>query len=388
MDSITPTITANLANRFYSVASGYAGLGPKRARTGGSGRTRSRTVTRRRLDGPSGGGVQWTRSRLRTGRLKRGYPLVKRLASVNGEKLVYRLRAVKNFDNHGYIYANKTTNSGARQYPIYAILLNGKNCGSLDINPFRQLFAIANDVSSDDGRFGWFGRPTLDPTGSPVLRQYGVEFGSDATDEDKMLWRSTSIKMNLWGAKSKPVRWTVEVVRCTDHRVSPFVRKSVSPFATTGELVNMEAQQNLEAMMKQYYFNPISTINWHQNRHFKVLKRFDMVIQPVETTDGDQDPKCHQLNWVTKWDRVLDYSDQNVAGGSVIFNDDEKNYEQVKEVNNVLSGDSHVPKGTGAVFLMIRASDFSDWAEEGPAFNTGVHGSFDFDIRTSYVKSV
>jgi len=386
-DSVTPTITANLASRFQSAAAGYSGLGPKRARTGGSGRTRSRTVTRRRLDRPSGGGVQWTRSRLSTGRLKRGYPLVSRLASVNGEKLVYRLRTVKNFDNDGYQKAHKTGGAGIRYYPFYAILLNGKNCGESDIYPFRRLFSIGDDLSANDGRLGWHGLQTQDYNGNATLRRYGVEFGADSGQQDKMLWRSTSIKMNLWGAKQKPVRWTVEVVRVTDHRVSPFARKFVSAVPNSGELVNAEAQQNLEAMMKQYYFNPIATINWHQNRHFKVLKRFDMVIQPVESTDGDQDPKCHQLNWVTKWDRVLDFSDQNVAGDSAVFNDDEKNFEQVQEVNNVLSGDSHAPKGTGAVFLMIRASDFSAWADAGPLFSSNVHGSFDFDIRTSYVKN-
>lgn len=384
MDSITPSITADLAYRFASA-------GSKRARAGVSGRTRSRTqtrtVTRRRLDLPSGGGgVQWTRSRLSTGRLKRGYPLVRRLATVNGEKLVYRLRAVKNFDNSGYIWANKTTNALARQYPFYAILLNGKNCGGSNIFPFRQLYALTDNMSTDDGRLGWFGRPTMELNGALTLNRYGVEFGTDASDQEKMLWRSTTIKMNLWGAKSKPVRWTVEVVRCTDHRVSPFYRKIASSFAT-GETVSMEAQQNLEAMMKQYYFNPIATVNWHQNRHFKVLKRFDMVIQPVESTDGDQDPKCHQLNWVTKWDRVLDFTDNNANGLNVAFNDDERNFEQVQEVNSEIDGDSHVPKGNGAVFLMVRASDFSDWAETGPVFSSSLHGSFDFDIRTTYVKN-
>ena len=387
MDSITPTITANLASRFRSAASGYSGLGPKRARTGGSGRTRSRIVRRRRLDRPSGGGVQWTRSRLSTGRLKRGYPLVSRLASVNGEKLVYRLRSVKNFDNSGSQNAWKSAGTGVRYYPFFAILLNGKNCGNTDIHPFRQLYAIADDLSSNEGRLGWYGRPTQNSSGSSTVRQYGVEFGADTGQQDKMLWRSTTIKMNLWGAKSKPVRWTVEIVRATDHRVSPFARKVVSSGPNSGELVNAEAQQNLEAMMKQYYFNPIATINWHHNKHFKVLKRFDMVIQPVESTDGDQDPKCHQLNWVTKWDRVLDFTDQNVSGDSLVFNDDEKNFETAKEVNNVITGDSHAPKGTGAVFLMIRASDFSDWVETGPAFSNSLHGSFDFDIRTSYVKN-
>lgn len=383
MDSVTPTITANLANRFQSA---YSGLGPKRARTGGSGRTRTRSVTRRRLDRPSGGGVQWTRSRLRTGRLKSGYPLVSRLASVNGEKLVYRLRSVKNFDNEGSVKAGKISAAGVRQYPFFAILLNGKNCSGYPIFPFRQLFAEANDLSSEDGRLGWYGRATQDINGNSTLSRYGIEFGNDGY-VDKMLWRSTTIKMNLWGAKSKPVRWTVEIVRATDHRVSPFVRKLVSSVPNSGELVNIEAQQNLEALMKQYYFNPISTINWHQNKHFKVLKRFDMVIQPVESTDGDQDPKCHQLNWVTKWDRVLDFTDQNFTGNSEGYNKNEKNFEQAQEVNNMMNADSHAPKGTGAVFLLIRASDFSDWVADGPAFNNSVHGSFDFDIRTSYVKS-
>jgi len=387
MDSVHPAFTSDLSSRF-SAASRYAGLGPKRARSSASGSGRTRTVTRRRLDVPSGGGVQWTRSRLRTGRLRRGYPLVSRLAAVNGDKLVYRLRSVKNFDNNGSIGAYKfTTVSGFRNYPFFAILLNGKNCGNLDIHPFRQLFSVAQDASSNDGRLGWYGRPTQDINGNYLLRRYGVEYGLD-TDPDKMLWRSTTIKMNLWGARTKPVRWTVEIVRVTDHRVSPFVRKLVDSIPISGDLVNTEAQQNLEAMMKQYYFNPISTINWHHNKHFKVLKRFDMVIQPVETTDGDQDPKCHQLNWVTKWDRVLDFSDQTIAQQVDRFNTNEKNYEQAQEDNISLSAESHTPKGTSAVFLMIRASDFSDWQEGETNFDRGVHGSFDFDIRTSYVKSV
>lgn len=366
--------------------------GRKRASSGQSVQSTKRV---RREAGQDQHGLQWYRGRMRTGRPKRGMALVQRLTKVNGEKLVYRLRCVKSFYGNGDITCDKFTDSANnyRSYPMFAILLNGKNCGGLATYPFRQLYAWSANAAGTggDGRLGWRGRTTMNEAGSKPLSDYAVEFGEDDGRQDKMLWRYSNIKMNLWGAKYKPVRWTIEVCRVTDHRVSPFLVKAPGSAPSLGNTMNPEAQQNYEELIKHYYFNPISTINWHNTNHIKVLKRFDKVINPIETTDGDNDPKVFQLNWHTTWDRVCDYTDQNVSAAAdpappTNYQPNEVNFEDAGERINELSSDSFTPKGTSAVFLLIRCSDFSSF-ERPSGFSNNIHGSFDFDIRTGYVKN-
>lgn len=387
--------TKYLRNRAASVTTRVMSRLTGRKRSS-SGQSRQSTKRVRREPVQDSHGLQWFRSRMRTGRPKRGMALVQRLSKVNGEKLVYRLRCVKGFDNNGYVFGDKWADpvNNYRIYPFFAVLLNGKNCGGSAIYPFRQLYAWTATAlgTAGDGRLGWRGRTTLNEAGSESRTDYNVEFGKDDGTQDKMLWRYSNIKMNLWGAKNKPVRWTVEVCRVTDHRVSPFLIKAPGAAPSLGNTCNPEAQQNYEELMKQYYFNPISTINWHNTNHIKVLKRFDKVINPIETTDGDQDPKVHQLNWHTTWDRVVDYSDQNLTAAAdpqppSNYQPNELNYEDAGERANEISSDSHTPKGTSAVFLLIRCSDFTPHTTEGPGFGSDKHGSFDFDIRSGYVKN-
>lgn len=331
---------------------------------------RTKRVKRSRNAKGSGEGVQWTRSYMKTGSKKRGYELVKSIAYANAELITLRKRLVKNFDDNGYVFMNRRAGApGETIYPVFAIALNDNSYGQAGSWPCRQMY-----VDDATGRLGWFGVPNLAASGV-ALSHSDLEKGQ-STPSDKLLWRNSSIKMNLWGARQKPVRWTVQIVRAIDHRVSPFVPgvlAGVSSFQ-----MNTEAQQCWEEMIKQYLFNPISSLNWHNGKHLKFLKTFDMTIQPVDTTDGDQDPKVHQLTWNTNWDRMLHYTDVMTDGAT--FNNAKTNFEGVVEVNDNLDNFSVYPKNNQTVFLLVRASCFSPSAE----FDNDLHGSFDFDVHTNF----
>jgi len=351
-------------------------------------RTGSRTGTRRvkQKMSSSAGGVQWTRSKLRTGRKK---PLMARLKQNLGtstQPLVYRLRKVKNFDNHGALPMDKYQTPEQVFYPWYVMSLNSCNRVNAQTNPVRQLSQFK--TGTNEGRMQWNAVAHMNASGSPLTTQYDVLKGfreGFSNHVENALWQHSNIKMNLWGAKNKPVRYTVEILTVTDHKLSPFN-------LSAGSMLGTEPQQELESMMKQYYFNPISVINWGGSKHIKVLKRFDIVIQPVESTDGDQDPKCHQLTWDTTWDRVVNYKDVMAAfsdGGAapfVVLNRDEA-INTVSEANENLASLSCHPSGTGIVFLSVRASEFSEPVLPGFApipFNNSIHGSIDFDIKNYF----
>lgn len=351
----------------------------KRTRTATRSRTRN---VRRKFSAPNTGGVQWTRSKMSTGRKKSIMSQLKMNLKTSTEPVVYRVRNVKNFDNNGAYLMHKNWNATEVVYPWMVIALNSVNRPNGGPFPVRQLRQWRD--GSNDGRLSWQSVAHINANNTPLTEFLDVEKGFEYNQgnlKDTLLWKHSNIKLNLWGARFKPVRYTVEIMTVTDHKLSPF---NLIP----GTFVGAEPQQELETMMKQYYFNPISTVNWHGSKHIKVLKRFDIIINPVESTDGDQDPKCHQLNWSTTWDRVVNYkdvmqqwNDANVAGA--LRNPDE-GINTAFEVNEQIQSASCFPTATGIVFLSIRASDFREVIGPGPAFTNDNAGSFDVDVRNYF----
>lgn len=317
-----------------------------------------------------------------TGRKKSVMSQLKMNLKTSTEPVVYRIRNVKNFDNNGAYFMDKNWTEGDVVYPWVVMSLNSINRPTGGPFPVRRLAQIR--TGANEGRLRWDALAHLNANGTPLIEYMDTEKGfgwNNGNTKDSLLWKHSNIKLNLWGARFKPIRYTVEIMTVTDHKLSPF---QLAP----GTLLGTEPQQELETMMKQYYFNPISTINWHGSKHIKVLKRFDIIINPIETSDGDQDPKCHQLNWSTTWDRVVSYkdvmqqwNDSNFAAG--LRNPDEGINSAVEVNEGIQSGTCH-PTGSGIVFLSVRASDFRSITGPNEPFSNQFSGSMDVDIRNYF----
>lgn len=320
-------------------------------------------------------GVSWTNSYIKTGRKKRGYSMVKSLAWTGCDSITLRKRGVKNFTDSGYVpmYKGKLTVGGEYYYPLYAICLNDQSFGFPSSYPVRTLGQHAAG-----GSFFWMGKNTMANDGSNITYS-DLEKGklSPAT---RLIWRNTQIKMNLWGSKNRPVRFTVQICSMKDPRHCPFNRQYLASGKTT---LSEESQQVWEETLKQYTFNPISKIDWHNGSDLKVHKSFDITIQPTETIDNDTSPKVHSLTWNTTWDKTLKF--QRLMTTST---DEEGNmpaaFNEVGEKNENLDTMCPFPDEKTVVFLLVRCSDFGDVVELN-GFDNAIHGSFDYDIRTTHL---
>lgn len=320
-------------------------------------------------------GVSWTRSYIKSGRKKGGYSMVKSLAWTGCESITLRKRGVKNFNDSGLVpmFKGKFTLGGETYYPLYAICLNDQSFGFPNAYPVRTLGQYNNG-----GGFFWLGKQTQANDGSGITYS-DLEKGklSPAT---RLIWRNTQIKLNLWGSKNRPIRFTVQVVSMKDPRHSPFNRQYLSPAAQ----LSAESQQVWEETLKQYTFNPISRIDWHNGNDMKVYKSFDITIQPTESIDHDTSPKVHSLTWNTTWDKTLKF-ERLMTTGTDIENNPVSAFNEVGEVNENLDTRCPYPDDKSVVFLLIRATDYGDPVELSGGFDNAVHGSFDYDIRTTHL---
>lgn len=321
-------------------------------------------------------GTQWEQSRLRTGRLPKLMTRIRQQNSMQTAPLTTRLRSVKSFNDHGSILCHRNSLFGqlgniTMQFPTYFMLLNGQNNGQNNF-PLRALSAFRS--GGLDGSFLTQGIQTMTSNGSSTINMYDHEQGpvpSSWNPLRQMYWTGSNIKMNLWGARTKPVKFTIQVCGIKDHRVSPFANSVNNQWP-------IERQQAFEPLIKQYYFNPISTLEWKGSKHIKILKTFDHIINPPQTVDGDADPVCHQLNWNMKWGRTVTFTDETMTGGGLVRQPDDINFTSVNEVNWGTQAVSFTPNAQSVVFLMIRVSEFTDQTD---TFSNLTHGSFDFDVR-------
>lgn len=335
-------------------------------------------------------GSQWTRSSMRTGRFKRGRRLDRVKTKISGQRIVTRFRRLKNFDNFGALKGSRyVLADGYHRLPVWCFLLNGQNNGDTNYYPFRRLCVKESTGGGvNDGQLTWAGVNNILSTGSqsPQYETLNHNSGGLFVQEDRALWRASDIKLNLWGAKNKAIRYSVQICKVTDHRVSPFNHPiTVQTEDAPSGAVNAEAQQTWEEMVKHYCYNPISTLNWFATKRIKVLKSFETIIQPNSTTDGDADPHCHTLRWNTKWDRVVNYTDLMAnSSGQVAQLDDANLYSEVEQ-NRSISTRRFTPSGTEPVFLLVRMSNYTGAPSiGGEGFDEGLHGSFDVDIRSSF----
>lgn len=335
----------------------------------------SRPAKRQRVDTTAAGG-QWYRRYKKTGRAAM---TISKMVNMSKHNITTCSRCVKSFDNNGFVLADRfIAAGGVTLLPVYALALNGNLGDSFQFGHFRRLcINNANNASGLDGSLFW--RDLEMQNNAGVSSYTGVPYlykgnSTDHVPKESLIFRGTDIKMNLWGARQKAIRFTVQLCTLKDHRSSPFsVPENVQ--------IVSNAQQCYEEMIKQYTFNPISQINWSNTKDIKILRTFDEVIQPVESTDGDQDGKCLTLVWKNMFDRVTRYTDTMTSEFGARRQLDESAFLTAAEQNVGAQATARFPNSTGVLFLLIRVSCFGS---SSVGFDPNVDGSFDFDVKHNY----
>lgn len=330
----------------------------------------TRTGLKRRRKQPKSDLLQWQRTTKVTGRRPSSAVIRKQLVNAGREAIIYGFKHLKSFDDNGavHIFSYSDAATGTQFLPCHMYLLNGRNYRD-------QLFPPGKSIrySTTTGLMSTSVIPGVDGNGgynNYLQLRYSSAEGSG--DERKMYHEWTKVKMNLWGAKNKTVRFTVQLCSISSDRYNIF-----NPITD----VTTELQQNLSEMMKHYTFNPIDKINWRSYKGFKVLRTFDTFIAPNNTDDGDADPQVKTLEWFVKRYRVTRFDTRSDQAVGLTVNNpvDFKTVTDVTE--NISSPSGTVPRDRDCLFLLVRASDFTPSTS---TFNSAVHASYDIDFETRW----
>lgn len=347
-------------------------------------------VKRRRVDNVSGS-YQFTRAKRTTGRFKSVSMLNRTLMAAGKEHVMYGWRAMKIFDNNGSLHLERNlvtllpVSRNAAQMPVYVMSLNGVNRTTETHWPMYRLHAWAE--GPDDGKLFFNSVAGDSPNGAtadPALTYMfdGTSASSNRFDGQRAVLRYIDLQMNLWGATAKSTRFTIQVIKVHDEECDPWKLKTTFNAGVTSrytDVLSPVGQQAWQELVKQYTFNPLAKIDYLQSKKIRVLKTYDVVVQPNSSTDGDADPSCRTLKWFMKWDRLVRF-DEHVSTLNPIVDDlTYLNNDMRMELGTVPTGIT--PPTKGHLMLLIRATNYKS---AYGSFSNGNDGSFDIDYKAKW----
>lgn len=333
----------------------------------------TRTI-RKKKEGVENGYPQWTMVQQRSGRKLPVGALNRRLLSTIREPLIFGFRNMKAFDDYGAIQMNCNATYGTQ--PLACLLLNGINRTNR-CEPFRKL--TFKDATK---QWQWSVQPGLDEQGlgttelQTITGPWATTGNTAANVGRSAFLEYVQLKMNLWGAKSKAVRWSVQIIQPLSDEVNPYHWAANSGMGTVGA-------QAWEEMIKQYTYNPIARIDHNKCKAFKVVKSFSCIIEPTSTTESDADPHVKTLNWFLRVNKVCHFDNATVTSdGTFQIQSTAELKNNVDTAHKSTGAFSVVPRDRESLILLVRCSDYN---ASTTAFDSNIHGSFDIDVRTKYV---
>ena len=331
---------------------------------------------------------QHERIHINGGRKKRS---VMRIVRSNLIRMDYTFKGLKDFAERGFYWMRQkpiTEEVGSAVYqPCYMLALNGCNQealstgGSSEFHNFTR--PLREYARAESGQ--WESRIVNghDDTGLPL--PYLEVATDDMRDVDSsngamgprgyLNW--TLVKLNLWGSKNKQTTFYVDICSVNDPDANPFRYAA-------GTWYPVEFNQHMDEIMRPLTVNPISTANNLTRSPWRVLKRVKVSIDPISTTEGDQDPHCKTLKLFNRWGRNVDFKSSVYEPGDKLKNDSYVN-PVVGLKDNTTSVVSHLPDDDKLLFLVIRSTCYSKTAADGSESNT-VNPSFDLSFRSSWTK--
>lgn len=339
---------------------------------------------RPKREGQETGYPQWSMLSKRSGRKLPVAQLNKRVLAAAREPILFGFRGVKNFDDNGYYPINsQVVDAVYHQTPCYAFLLNGINrTDGYPLKCARRLYFDANFK-----QWKWTPVNGLDSAGA-VSQELQLLHSANSVSNNrpdvsmgKALFHDyTHIKLNCWGAKTKAVRWSIQVLQPLDDEVNPYHWGTDIP-------MNTVASQAWEEMMKQYTYNPIVRIDHNKCKSFKVIKNLSFIIEPISTTESDQDPHVKTINWFIRFNRVTMYDKATISAtepvyGTFTVQDPVELKSAVDTANKASAPYSNIPRDKQNLILVVRCSDYT---ATSTVFSSETHGSFDLDFKTKYI---
>ncbi len=302
------------------------------------------------------------------------------------ESAVFRWNAVKTFDTRGYYYMSNKTSSQAGYHDLPLFLMDltsnyqGKR-GNASLGPLVSL-----GVKDNVGDIVFQNRDCLDSNGTTLTDVWNVEqsdrnieLGLSANDKGvgaQAMLEWASIKMNLWGAKSKATKYNISLVQFSDPELAPVHHFTPNSYATdlaSGE--TPKRTQFYQSLIKPWTFNPLATTLGLKSKGIKILQSHNVDIAPNSTTDGDQDPQCRVFKLFVKMNKMLNYEGNFNKLNTVADFIDQADYRTETEGIQV---SSQIEDRKKRIYLMIRSTNYGSDASESNVLTP----SFDLVVRT------
>lgn len=323
---------------------------------------------------------QFTEKRLVTGRKKK-VTLARLTKEVHqkSEPTIYRFGGMNQGPGaNGYFWCNKVISADAITDSLPLYMYDLTSCINIvnGVETFAQpLYRAKTTVADGSITWEYVSGQTNTGASSPNLQLEKATSTSTLPDypheKSRLLW--TDVRLNLYGAKTKAIKWTIQVVKLLDDCLDPIPTNA--PASPNYEYFKKNVFY--QGLTKPYCYNPLAlTSAGLVTRKYKVLKTYTTVVQPTSTTESDANPHCKILKWFMRWDRDINYSQRGafLTSGNAFLDD--------ADFAQEISQAAPYTKPSQKIFLMIRASDYTAQSQTN---TNSTHGSFDMAIRQCHV---
>lgn len=280
---------------------------------------------------------------------------------------------------NGYFWCNKQISGDATFdfLPIYMYDLTACNNVVNGVYTSAQPFYRAKCAVAD-GSIQWDyvnGLTDSGATGNTLLNEKLQSTSSLTTmphEKSRLLY--SDVRLNLYGARNKAIKWVIQVVKILDDALDPIPTNA--PSSASAPYQWQTKNSFYQGLLKPMTFNPLALTGAEQvSRRMKILKTYSTVIQPTSTTESDVNPHCKILKWFMRWERDLNYEQRGaiLTTGATFLNE----ADFAGQTNQV----SPYVKPENKIFLLIRASDYTVQDQQNDNLR---HGSFDMTIRLKH----
>lgn len=237
-------------------------------------------------------------------------PSVFKLAMSSMEPCWFRCQGLTQYDTTSGFYpiAQRVLTGGSVSYPIHVWALtafpNINGAGSLvtpNIGYAMGFSSTANTATVTSNIL-----PSVSAAGATIstsplqLENYPGVAAATYVPYRKMFHEWTNVKMNLYGTRSRATRYTCELVQTNDSSAVDFL---------SGKDPVKQADY-IDYLSRPYIYNNINMGDVQSRKYHKVIKSYDVTIDPIQLTDyagSNSVPHMQTVNWFIKHNKIRRY---------------------------------------------------------------------------------
>lgn len=187
------------------------------------------------------------------------------------------------------------------------------------------------------------------------------------------------LKLNVWGKQQAPARISIQLVKLSHEELCPETHTILRPggAATTAEMEDFDAQQYWASVVKPLINNPCSSIVRRTKMRARVLKRWQLDINPTSTTESDADPHCKFLDIFHRVGRIYNFHAEPVSNADV------DRLENSAFYGDVQNGYRPYPTRIESSLYLVIKSMQQDYVDS-TSINSTVTATFDMNAQTCW----